>query len=47
MSATETLGHLRTDHEDCECSEELDHDLFDCHCLGYPMDTAYGTKQRR
>jgi hypothetical protein len=37
MDVTVSVGHLRPDHEDCECAEELDHVLFDCDCLGYPL----------
>lgn len=33
-------GHLQADHEDCECTEQLDHDLYDCDCTGYPLPTA-------
>ncbi len=25
-------GHSDTDYTDCECQEELDHDLFKCNC---------------
>jgi hypothetical protein len=32
------IGHLRADHECCECAEELDHDLFDCECPGYEIE---------
>ena len=40
MSDTQTtvsVGHLRPDHQDCECVEELDHQLHDCTCPGYPL----------
>ena len=37
MTDTQTLGHLRPDHEDCECVEGLDHDLYVCGCPGYPQ----------
>ena len=39
MIDTLTLGHLRPDHEDCECVEQLDHDLYVCDCPGYPLRT--------
>lgn len=32
---TDRVGHVRPDHEDCECAEELDHDLYVCSCPGY------------
>lgn len=40
MNADTRVGHVRPDHEDCECIETLDHDLYDCDCLGYPLPTA-------
>lgn len=42
------LGHLRPDHEDCECAELLEHDLYVCSCRGYalPVPTAMADASR-